>query len=165
MKCSASARFPKKMAGKLPIRRTSAAWGTTANGLIPWGAGPSGPPGPPGPPGAPGPPGPLPGFLLNALLIAVVIRWVAVKVLPPVTAAAGVAAVPLVVAVVVAACTIMVGWVVVVLMTVRIVGVSLGQVPIGLFRIIEASKEVSLFNSSSVEWVSLVSLGLVESDS
>src|SRR6267142_1180706 len=135
---------------------------------MPWGAGPPGPPGPPGPSGPPGPPGPLPGFLLKALLIAVVIRWVAIRVFPPVAAAAaaaGVAVVPLVVAVVVTACTVMVGWVVVVLMVVRIVGVSLGRVPIGLFRIIEASMKASLFNSLSVEWVSLVCLGLVESDS
>jgi len=68
-----------------------------------------------------------------------------------------VAVVPLVVVVallvvaVVAACTVMVGWVVVVLMMVRIAGVSLGRVPIGLFRIIEASIDVSLFNSSSVD--------------
>src|SRR6266850_563763 len=136
MKCSASARFPEKMAGRLPIRRTSAACGTTANGLIPL---------------ATGPPGPLPGYLLRALLITEVIRWVAVGLVLPVAAAAGVVVVPLVVAAVVAACIVMVGWVVVVLMTVWIVGVNLGWVPIGLFRITEASKEVSLFSSSSVE--------------
>ena len=70
---------------------------------------------------------------------------------PPVVPAAGVIVVPLVVAVVVAACIMIVGWVVVVLMVVRIVGVSLGQIPIGLFRIIKVSMEVSLFNSLSVE--------------
>src|SRR6267142_4630799 len=103
MKCSASALFPEKTAGRLPIRRTSAACGTTASGLIPWPAGPAGPPGPPGPPGL------LPGFLLRALLIAVVIRWVGVAVVPVVVTVAGVAVVPLVVAVVVVACIVMVG--------------------------------------------------------
>ena len=93
-----------------------------------------------------------------------------VKVFVPVVPVAAVAVVllvvaPLVVAVVVATCTVMVGWVVVALMTVKIVGVNLGCVPTGLFRMIEASKEVSLISSSSVEWVSLVCFGLVESDS
>jgi len=80
-----------------------------------------------------------------------VILWVAVGLVLPVAAAAGVVVVPLVVVVVVAACTVMVGWVVVVLMVVKIVGINLGRVPIGLFQIIEASIEASLFNSSSVE--------------
>jgi len=84
---------------------------------------------------------------------------------PVVVAATGVAAVPLVVAVVIVACIVMVGWVVVVLMVVRIAGDSFGRVPIGLFRIIEVSRDVSLFNSSSVEWVSLVCFGFVESKS
>ena len=95
-----------------------------------------------------------------------------VRVFLPVVLAAGIAVVPLVplvaevvVAAVVAACTVMVGWVVVVLMVVRMMGVNFGRVPIGLFRIIEASMDVSLFNSSSVEWTSLVCVGLVESES
>jgi len=109
MKCSASAQLPEKMADRLPIRCTSAAWGTTASGLIPWAAGPPGPQGPQGPPGPPGSPGPLPGFLLRALLIAIVICWVGVAVVPVVVAVAGAAVVPLVVAVVVVACIVMVG--------------------------------------------------------
>src|SRR6267142_6327177 len=151
MKCLALARFPEKTAGRLPINRTSAAWGTTASGLIPWATGP------PGPPGPPGPLGPLPGFLLRALLMTLVIRWVGVRVLVPVVVVVAVAVVPLVVGVVplvvavVAACTVMVGWVVVVLIVVKIAGVNLGRVPIGLFRITEASMDVSLFSSSSVD--------------
>src|SRR6267142_1531959 len=119
MKCSASALFPEKTAGRLPIRRTSAACETTASGLIPWPAGPPGAPGPPGPPGPvgpPGPPGPLPGFLLKALFITAVIHWVGVMALVVVVVVVAAAAVvpavvaPLVVAVVVAACTVIVGW-------------------------------------------------------
>jgi len=91
--------------------------------------------------------------------MTVVIRWVGVKELIAGAAVVVVAVVPLVVVVVVvplvaavvAACTVMVGWVVVVLIMVRIAGVSLGRVPIGLFRITEASKDVSLFSSSSVD--------------
>jgi len=83
---------------------------------------------------------------------------------PVVVAAAGAAMVPLVVAVVVVACIVMVGWVVVVLMVVRIAGDSFGRVPIGLFWMIEASRDISLFNSSSVEWVSLVCFRFVESE-
>jgi len=51
------------------------------------------------------------------------------------------------------------------LMTVRIAGDSFSRVLIGLFRMIEVSRDVSLFNSSSVEWVSLVCFGFVESES
>ena len=50
-------------------------------------------------------------------------------------------------------------------MIVRIAGDSFGRVPIGLFQMIEVSRDVSLFNSSSVEWVSLVCFGFVESES
>jgi len=65
-----------------------------------------------------------------------------------------------------AACTVMVGWVVtVVVMTVRIEGDSSGHVPIGLFQMIDVSKDVSLFNSLSVEWFSLDCTGFVESES
>jgi len=65
-----------------------------------------------------------------------------------------------------AACIVMVGWVVVVVvMTVRIEGDNSGRVPIGLFRMIDVSIDVSLFNSLSVEWVSLVCFGFVESES
>src|SRR6267142_1412854 len=110
MKCSASARLPEKTAGRLPIRRMSAAWGTTARGLTPWIPGPPGPPGPLGPPGPPGLPGPLPGFLLNALLITEVIRWVGVRVLVVVVVVfAGGGVFPLAVVEVVAACTVIVG--------------------------------------------------------
>jgi len=99
-------------------------------------------------------------------LIAVVIRWVRVRTIPVVVViVAGGGVVLPVVVVVVAACTVIVGWVVVVLMTVRMVGDNFSRVPIGLFQIIEASIEASLFNSSSVEWVSLVCFGFVESES
>ena len=50
---------------------------------------------------------------------------------------------------------VIVGWVRVVLIVVRIVGDNAGHRPIGLFQIIAASVEASLFNSSSVEWLSL----------
>jgi len=49
-------------------------------------------------------------------------------------------------------------------MVVKMVGDSFGRVPIGLFWIIEALFDVSLFNSSLVEWVSFVGFGLVESE-
>jgi len=49
-------------------------------------------------------------------------------------------------------------------MTDRIAGDNFGRIPIGLFRIIEASRDFSLFNSSSVEWVSLVCFGFVKSE-
>src|SRR6266850_3554030 len=105
--------------------------------------------GPAGPPGPPGPPGPLSRVLHKALLITTVIRCVGVVVV----------VVPLVVAplvvvvggVVVIACTVMVGCMRVVLIVVRMVGDSFGHVPTGLFRMIEASRDASLFNSSSVE--------------
>ena len=72
-----------------------------------------------------------------------------------------------VVVVVGVACTVTVGWVVVVVvaMTVRIEGDNSGRVPIGLFWMIDASRVVSLFNSSSVEWVSLVCFGFIELES
>ena len=94
-----------------------------------------------------------------------VIRWVGVKVVAAVVivATGGRVILPVVV-VVVAACTVIVGWMVVVLMTVRIVGDSFGRVPIGLFQMIEVSIEASLFNSLSVEWVSLVCFRFVESE-
>jgi len=50
-------------------------------------------------------------------------------------------------------------------MTVRIEGDSSGRAPIGLFRMIDVSKDISLVNSSLVEWVSLVCFGFVESES
>jgi len=62
-----------------------------ANGLI---AGPLGPL---------GPPGPLPGFLHKALLIAIVIRWVGVAVVPVVVALLVVATAAVVVACIVIA--------------------------------------------------------------
>ena len=140
MKLLASDLLPEKIAGRLPIRCTSAAWGTTANGLAAW---------PAGFPGPSGPPGPLPGFLCRALLIAVVICSVGVGVVVVPLAVVPPAAV--VGAVVVIACTVIVGWVRVVLIAVRVAGDNFSRVLTGLFQMIEASKDVSLFNSSSVE--------------
>ena len=151
MKFSASALLPVNMAGRLPIRRTSPACGITFCWL-PWAAGPTRPAGPPGPsgplgpPGPPEPPGPLPGFLHKALFIATVMRSLGVKFI----------VVPVVVVAV--ATWVVVGvWVRVVLIVVRMLGDSVGCVPMGLFRMMEALKAISLFNSSSVEWWSLVS--------
>ena len=88
------------------------------------------------------------------------IHWVGVIVLPVVVALVEV------LAAVGAGCTVMVGWVVVVVvMTVRMEGDKSGHVPIGLFWMIDVLKDVSLFNSSSVEWVSLVCFGFIELES
>ena len=55
---------------------------------------------------------------------------------------------------VVAAYTVMVGWVRVVLIVaeVKMVGDSIGCMPIGLFWMIEASRDVSLLSLSLVKW-------------
>jgi len=48
---------------------------------------------------------------------------------------------------------------------VRMVGDSIGLIPIGLFRMIEVSEDFSFLSSSSVEWDSFAGVGLVESES
>jgi len=98
--------------------------------------------------------------------MAAVIHCVGVLVVVGLVAAVVVLLDP-VAALVVVACIVMVGWVMVVLMTaeVRIVGDSVNRMPIGLFWMIEASKNVSFLSLSLVEWGSLAGSDLVESES